>query len=144
MAKKKKKATRKVAKKKVKKKKTVKKVDGRKPAWKLVTPTAIEAARKQFKIGKVHMAQRLGVTNSTYHNWVRGTSVANAATQEKIKAILAEGVGKAPEKAPEKAVKIKAPEVSRKRVVGLALLDLLVLEDDQHGDLIRAARRLLV
>lgn len=36
------------------------------------------------------MADMLGVTNSTYHNWARGIAVATPNTQERIRRILSD------------------------------------------------------
>ncbi len=58
-------------------------------AWNLVTFEEIEAWRSQRGIPKKRMAELLGVTNSTYHNWARGIAVATPNTQERIRGVLA-------------------------------------------------------
>lgn len=58
-------------------------------AWTLVTFEEIEAWRSQRAIPKKRMAELLGVTNSTYHNWARGIAVATPNTQERIRGVLA-------------------------------------------------------
>jgi len=60
-------------------------------AWTLVTFEEIEAWRSQRGIPKKRMAELLGVTNSTYHNWARGIAVATPNTQERIRGVLAGG-----------------------------------------------------
>jgi transcriptional regulator with XRE-family HTH domain len=61
-----------------------KKPSRKKPAWKLVTYKKLEAWRTQQGLSKKKTAEVLGVTNSTYHNWARGTAVATMNTQERI------------------------------------------------------------
>lgn len=59
--------------------------------WTLVTFEEIESWRSQRGIPKKRMAEMLGVTNSTYHNWARGIAVATPNTQERIRGVLSGG-----------------------------------------------------
>lgn len=60
------------------------------PRWTLITFTKIEKARADLGLTKVRMAELLGVTNSTYHNWKKGTAVPHpGAQQEIVDAIIA-------------------------------------------------------
>ena len=72
-----------------------KKTTRRKRAWVRVTFEELDAWRERRKIPKNRMAEKLGVTNSTYHNWARGIAVATPNTQERIRGII-DGVSGAP------------------------------------------------
>ena len=61
----------------------------KKPKWSVVTYKKIEARRLELGYSKAGMALALGVTNSTYHNWRRGTTVPHPTQQEQIKTVLA-------------------------------------------------------
>jgi DNA-binding XRE family transcriptional regulator len=61
----------------------------KKPKWTIVTFKQIETARASLGLSKAAMAQALGVTNSTFHNWQRDATVPHPAQQESIKASLA-------------------------------------------------------
>lgn len=63
---------------------TTKKTKTKKPRWVSVTYKGIEKARKQLGFTKSAMAEALEVTNSTYHNWRRGTTVPHVNQQEQI------------------------------------------------------------
>ena len=73
-------------------KKQTKKKNGRKttkkPKWTVVSYKKIEAKRAEFGFSKSAMAEILGVTNSTYHNWRRGTTVPHPNQQDAIKVAL--------------------------------------------------------
>jgi DNA-binding XRE family transcriptional regulator len=58
------------------------------PKWSEVTFNQIEKRRKELGLSKSAMAQAIGVTNSTFHNWQRGTTVPHSTQQEQIKGIL--------------------------------------------------------
>jgi transcriptional regulator with XRE-family HTH domain len=58
--------------------------------WTKVTFEQLDAWREERKIPKKKMAEMLGVTNSTYHNWARGIAVATPNTQERILGVLNE------------------------------------------------------
>lgn len=58
--------------------------DGRSRAWTIVTFDELEAWRQRQNLPKKRVADLLGVTNSTYHNWARGIAVATPATQQRI------------------------------------------------------------
>jgi transcriptional regulator with XRE-family HTH domain len=60
----------------------------KKPRWGVVNFKQIEAKRKELGLPKSAMAENLGITNSTYHNWARGTTVPHPAQQDQIKAAL--------------------------------------------------------
>lgn len=62
--------------------------DGRARSWTVVTFEELEAWRQRHGLPKKRVADRLGVTNSTYHNWARGIAVATPATQHKIHALI--------------------------------------------------------
>lgn len=61
----------------------------KKPTWGAVTFKQIEARRNALGLSKAKMAEALGVTNSTFHNWQRGTTVPHANQQE----VIAETLG---------------------------------------------------
>jgi len=61
----------------------------KKPKWSVVTYKQIEARRTELGYSKSAMAELLSVTNSTYHNWRRGTTVPHANQQETIKTVIA-------------------------------------------------------
>lgn len=61
----------------------------KKPTWSVITFKQIESRRQQLGFSKSGIAKALGVTNSTYHNWQRGTTVPHPTQQESIKSILA-------------------------------------------------------
>lgn len=80
-----KKTTKKTTSKKAARKKTSKKASSKKqPKWSVVTYKQIEARRSELGLPKSAMAKLLGVTNSTYHNWRRGTTVPHEAQQQAI------------------------------------------------------------
>ena len=60
----------------------------KKPKWTTVTYKQIEKKRESLGFSKSAMSQILGVTNSTYHNWRRGTTVPHPNQQEQIKSIM--------------------------------------------------------
>lgn len=70
---------------KKKKKKTGRKTT-KKPKWTILTYVRIERKRSALGLSKASMAGALGVTNSTYHNWRRGTTVPHPNQQEVLKA----------------------------------------------------------
>lgn len=58
--------------------------DGRSRAWTIVTFDELDAWRQRQSLPKKRVADLLGVTNSTYHNWARGIAVATPSTQQRI------------------------------------------------------------
>jgi DNA-binding transcriptional regulator YiaG len=70
--------------KKTKKKTKKTKSQTKKPKWTLVTYKGIEKARVQLGFTKSAMAEALEVTNSTFHNWRRGTTVPHHNQQEQL------------------------------------------------------------
>lgn len=60
-------------------------------SWSLVTFAEMDAWRDDRNIPKKKMADLVGVTNSTYHNWARGSAVATLNTQERIRNLLDSG-----------------------------------------------------
>ena len=56
----------------------------KKPSWGVVTFKKIEEWRTKLGISKSGMAEALGVTNSTFHNWRRGTTVPHPNQQDDI------------------------------------------------------------
>jgi len=72
-------------------------VKTKKPKWSTLTYTRIESRRKKLGLSKAAMAAALGVTNSTYHNWRRGTTVPHPNQQALLK-VKMEAIGN--EKAP--------------------------------------------
>ncbi len=73
---------------KKKTKKKASKAQNKKPKWTLTSYKQIEKAREQLGLSKSSMAEALEVTNSTYHNWRRGTTVPHPNQQEQIAARL--------------------------------------------------------
>jgi len=63
--------------------------DTKKPKWSVMTYKQIEARRVELGYSKSAIAELLSITNSTYHNWRRGTTVPHANQQETIKTVLA-------------------------------------------------------
>ncbi|MGE0710551.1 MAG: hypothetical protein AB7N76_17890 [Planctomycetota bacterium] len=61
---------------------------GRQRQWTIVSFDELDGWRSERGIPKKRMAEMVGVTNSTYHNWARGSAVATQNTQERIRAIL--------------------------------------------------------
>ena len=53
----------------------------KKPKWSILTYAKIERRRKELGFSKARMATSLGVTNSTYHNWRRGTTIPHPNQQ---------------------------------------------------------------
>lgn len=53
-----------------------------------MTYAELDAWRAERNIPKKRMAEMVGVTNSTYHNWARGVAVATPNTQERIRALI--------------------------------------------------------
>jgi DNA-binding transcriptional regulator YiaG len=111
----------KVAKKKAtKKKKTVaekavkaKSTSTKKPNWSIVTYKQIEARRTELGYSKSAMASMLGVTNSTYHNWRRGTTVPHSSQQEQIADLLSKMTPAGTAASPDP--KAKAPKGDARR-----------------------------
>jgi DNA-binding transcriptional regulator YiaG len=56
----------------------------KKPKWSAITFKQIESWRVKLGLSKSGMAEALQVTNSTYHNWRRGTTVPHPNQQEEI------------------------------------------------------------
>jgi transcriptional regulator with XRE-family HTH domain len=63
----------------------------RKPTWGIVTYQELEAWRVKQGLPKKRLAEQLGVTNSTYHNWARGIAVATTKAQQRIKELITTG-----------------------------------------------------
>ncbi|MCO5169957.1 MAG: helix-turn-helix domain-containing protein [Planctomycetes bacterium] len=61
---------------------------GRARAWSIVTFAQLEEWRQRQGLPKKRVADLLGVTNSTYHNWARGLAVATPSTQHKIHELI--------------------------------------------------------
>src|SRR5687768_13287757 len=61
-------------------------------AWTVVTFEDLEAWRQRQGLPKKRVADMLGVTNSTYHNWARKIAVATPTTQQRIHALINGGV----------------------------------------------------
>lgn len=57
-------------------------------AWTIVTFDDLEAWRERQGLPKKRVADLLGVTNSTYHNWARKIAVATPSTQQRIHALI--------------------------------------------------------
>lgn len=65
---------------------SVSKKKGKKqPEWTAISFNKVEEWREKLGLSKSAMAEALGVTNSTYHNWQRGDSVPYESIQERIK-----------------------------------------------------------
>lgn len=60
----------------------------KRPAWSIVTYDDIEKVRERLGLTKSKMAKQLGVTNSTLHNWKRGTAVPTLRRQRSIKSYI--------------------------------------------------------
>lgn len=56
----------------------------KKPKWTVITYKKIEQWRTKLGLSKAGMAEALEITNSTYHNWRRGTTVPHATQQEEL------------------------------------------------------------
>lgn len=56
----------------------------RRPRWTVTTFGKIEEVRKSLRWPKLAMADLLGVTNSTYHNWASGKAVPVESRQRQI------------------------------------------------------------
>lgn len=69
--------------------------DGRSRAWTIVSFDDLEAWRQRQHLPKKRVADLLGVTNSTYHNWARGIAVATPATQQRIFDLIRGGAARA-------------------------------------------------
>jgi hypothetical protein len=65
--------------------------DGRSRQWTIVTFADLEAWRQRHALPKKRVADLLGVTNSTYHNWARDRAVATPTTQQKIYSLIHDG-----------------------------------------------------
>ena len=82
------------------------KTQAKKPKWSVINFKKIESVRNQLGFSKSAMAEAMGVTNSTYHNWRRGSTIPHLAQQEQIVATIArlqasEGSASPPEGQPE-------------------------------------------
>lgn len=60
----------------------------KKVTWKATSYTKIEKVRSKLGITKTAIAEALGVSNGTYHNWKRGTTVPHLTQQEAIRDCL--------------------------------------------------------
>ncbi|MEZ6188538.1 MAG: helix-turn-helix transcriptional regulator [Planctomycetota bacterium] len=60
----------------------------RRPSWSVISFAEIERWRTSHDLPKRRMAELLGVTNSTYHNWARGKAVPTVNAQRKLRATL--------------------------------------------------------
>lgn len=87
----------------------------KKPKWTTVTYKQIEKKRESLGFSKSAMAQILGVTNSTYHNWRRGTTVPHPNQQEQIKSVLSTLTASSK---PKKAAKRGAVSGKRRKAPG--------------------------
>lgn len=65
--------------------------NGRSRAWTIVNFDELEAWRQKQSLPKKRVADLLGVTNSTYHNWARGIAVATPSTQQRIQELIRNG-----------------------------------------------------
>ncbi|MCA8920294.1 MAG: helix-turn-helix transcriptional regulator [Planctomycetes bacterium] len=68
--------------------KASKRAGRRRADWKHTTYAAIETWRKANHMAKYRMAELLGISNGTYHNWASGRAVPSLSTQRKIKAVI--------------------------------------------------------
>lgn len=68
--------------------KTKGRASSKKPKWEVISYKQIEARRVELGYSKSALAEALGVTNSTFHNWRRGTTVPHPTQQEQIKETL--------------------------------------------------------
>jgi DNA-binding transcriptional regulator YiaG len=75
----------------------------KKPKWTLVTFKQIEARRNELGLSKTKMATLIGVTNSTLHNWQRGTTVPHESQQTKILQAMHSGPSVVPAERPASA-----------------------------------------
>ena len=58
------------------------------PVWVHCTYAELDEWRIERGLSKIALAKKLGVTNSTIHNWARGVAVPNITTQKKIRKII--------------------------------------------------------
>ncbi|MCA8923387.1 MAG: helix-turn-helix transcriptional regulator [Planctomycetes bacterium] len=77
----------------------------------MITFAQIEQWRTERKLPKRRMAEVLGVTNSTYHNWARGKAVPTVNAQRKLLAALS-GDTKTPTPRPARAQPLPVSEGS--------------------------------
>jgi DNA-binding transcriptional regulator YiaG len=88
----------KTSKKKKVSKKTTTSRKTKKPKWGVISFKEIEEWREKLGLTKSGMALALEVTNSTYHNWRRGTTVPHASQQDdifaRVKVLRANASGK--------------------------------------------------
>jgi hypothetical protein len=64
-------------------------------AWTIVSFADLESWRVRRGLPKRVVADMLGVTNSTYHNWARGIAVAMPSTQQRIHGLINGGAAAA-------------------------------------------------
>ena len=88
----------------------------RRGRWKLVTFQELDSWRSEKGIPKKRMAELLGVTNSTYHNWARKISIPTAKTQERIRRYLDGG-------APQHGAAPNGPPAARDPRVAAAAME---------------------
>lgn len=60
----------------------------RKRSWSIVTFAELDAWRESVGLSRYGLAQQLGVTNSTWHNWQSGRAVAEARHQRAAKKLM--------------------------------------------------------
>ena len=108
-------------KKKVSKKVSKKGTKTKKPSWGVVTFEKIEEWRTKLGLSKSGMAEALGVTNSTFHNWRRGTTVPHPNQQDDIAmrlSALERSVGTEPTSLKTSGMRgVKAAKVKAAKVV---------------------------
>lgn len=92
--------------------------DTKQPSWGVVTFEQIEARRKELGLPKSAMANGLRITNSTYHNWARGTTVPHPIQQDQIKAALGTMTAESARTAPPKEKRARQIASKQKHKAG--------------------------
>lgn len=111
--------------------------------WSIVTYEELDAWRAERNIPKKRMAEMVGVTNSTYHNWARGVAVATPNTQERIRALLQGESGPARGGAPEESPTSEIVLATGQIVAGFLSQREAELSVDDLASLVREVRRAL-
>lgn len=60
----------------------------RRPQWERLTAEALEEARATLGLSKLEWSEKLGASNSSYHNWLSGKATPSLDSQEHLAAVL--------------------------------------------------------
>lgn len=124
--------------------------------WAITTFSALETWRERQRLSKRRVADLLGVTNSTYHNWARGRAVATPAAQQRILDLIRGDAAPQPPARTSGGLRppvgstddgvgeVKAVLDSTAQIMSTFLLETrLTLTPEQLGDLVREVRQAL-